>query len=290
MNDFKIAKLDWQDILKTSTSWIYYTFKEWRRLSSEDSSQSIDGVHWRDVGPTIARVRVITLEWYIDRIWNAEELTSIQYLETIFALQWDLSTLEEKTLYIKDIYDQEWIIKVKIKEPLEMIEWDDSFLWSHWKWRVVLESTYNPIYKGFEDIIVAWTEWNTWWFNFPFTLPIDFFDVYNVIECITNWNTSTSAKIVINANANITDPLVVKNITNDTFFWLNVDAVPGDIIIIDSNAKSVTKNGVNILWNRIIWSVWPKINKTTQFIIEDKDGWLLSSDFWVNIIYNNSLF
>jgi hypothetical protein len=31
-------------------------------------------------------------------------------------------SLEEKELYIKDMYDNEWTLKVKIKEPLEIVE------------------------------------------------------------------------------------------------------------------------------------------------------------------------
>jgi hypothetical protein len=33
-----------------------------------------------------------------------------------------LSSLEEKELYIKDMYDNEWVLNVKIKEPLDIVE------------------------------------------------------------------------------------------------------------------------------------------------------------------------
>lgn len=289
MNDFKIAKLDWQDILKTSTSGIYYTFKERKRLSTDDSSQSIDWVHWRDVWPTCARVRVITLEWFIDRLWNTEEISSVQYLENLFALQWDLWSLNERVLYIKDVYDNEWTIKVKIKEPLELIEWDEVFLGSHWRWRVVLESTYNPIYKSYNEILNTWSEWNFWGFKIGFKLGIKFKEVTNIIECITSWNIATPAKLIITAISDINSNLKILNITNNTYFWLDITAVSWDVIIVDSNTKTVTKNGINIIWNRIIWSVWPSITTTTKFVIQDSDWWILWTDFNVNVYYNNSL-
>jgi len=169
--DFKEAKINWQDILKWTSSGIVYTFKDWRKVLTTDNSENIDWVHGRNVSPTYARVRVITLEWVSDRIWNPlEEQSSIEYLQKIFALQWALSSLEEKELYIKDLYDNEWILNVKVKEPLDIVEWDDSFVWSYWKWRVVLESTKEPIYKSLNEILNSSLEWNYGWFNLGFKL------------------------------------------------------------------------------------------------------------------------
>lgn len=288
--DFKIAKLDWQDILKDWISWIYYVNKEWRRLSSDDYSQNIDWVHGRDVSPTFARVRIITLEWFVDRLWNDHELEAVQYLQNLFALQADLSSLQNRVLYIKDMYDAEWKLNVKVKDPLEFIEWDENFLGSHWKWRVVLESTSSPIYKSFEDIIVNWTESSFGWFELDFELWVSFDSAYNIIECTTSWNTSSPAKITITATWSINSIFKIINITNNTFFWLDISATSWDIIIIDSNTKTATKNGVNILANRIEWSSWQNITWTTQFIIEDQEGGLFNSDFNVSVLFNNSLF
>ena len=66
--DFKIAKLDGLDILLDSASGIYYTSKEWRRITTDDTSTNIAGYHGRNVSPTFARKRVITLEGIIQRI------------------------------------------------------------------------------------------------------------------------------------------------------------------------------------------------------------------------------
>ena len=173
--DFKIAKLNWDDILKNNDSWIIYTFKDWRKLTVSDDSENIDWIHGRNVSPTYARIRIITLEWISDRVWNPlEDQNSIEYLQKIFALQWSLVSLEEKELYIKDMYDNEWTLKVKIKEPLEIVEWDESFVWSYWKWRVVLESTKEPVYKSLNEILNTSLEWNYWGFKLSYKLSNPF--------------------------------------------------------------------------------------------------------------------
>lgn len=288
--DFKQAKINWQDILKDGNSWIIYTFKDWRKLTITDNSENIDWVHGRNVSPTYARTRIITLEWISDRIWNTlNDQANIEYLQKIFALQWDLSKLEEKELYIKDIYDNEWILNVKVKEPLEVLEWDENFIWSHYKWRVVLESTKEPIYKSLNELLKSSTEWHYWWFKIWFQLWKSFNEIDNIIECNTTWNIETSARIEISVNWEINKPLMIKNLTKNTFFWLDIDAVSWDEIVIDSSNYTVTKNWENILSSRIPWSMWIKITDSTKLLIEDKDWNIPFNDFLINIYFRNSL-
>lgn len=289
--DFKQAKINWQDILNNSDSWIIYTFKDWRKLTTTDNSENIDGVHGRNVSPTYARTRIITLEWISDRIWNPlKDQESIEYLQKLFALQWDLSKLDEKELFIKDVYDNEWIMNVKIKDPLEVLEWDENFVWSHYKWRVILESTKEPIYKSLNELLKSSTEWHYWGFKIWMTLWKSFNEIDNIIECnTTTWNIETPARIEINVNWEINKPLMIKDLTKKTFFWLNIDASSWDKIIIDSSNYMVTKNWENILSSRIPWSMWIRIWESTKILIEDKDGNIPFNDFLINIYFHNSL-
>ena len=288
--DFKEAKINWQDILKWSDSWIVYTFKDWRKVVTTDNSDNIDWVHGRNVSPTYARISVVTLEWISDRVWNPlEDQNSIEYLQKLFALQWDLSSLEEKELYIKDMYDNEWILNVKIKDPLEIVEWDNSFVWSYWKWRIVLESTKEPIYKSLNELLQSSEEWHYGWFNLGLKLWNALNKIDNIIECNTTWNIDTTARIEIIANGDINKPLMIRDLTKWTFFWLDIDAVAWDKIIIDSWKYTVTKNWENILSSRIWWSMWVRVSESTKLLIEDKDGNIPFNDFLINIYFRNSL-
>jgi hypothetical protein len=187
------------------------------------------------------------------------------------------------------MYDNEWTLKVKIKEPLEIVEWDESFVWSYWKWRVVLESTKEPVYKSLNEILNTSLEWNYWGFKLSYKLSNPFNEIDNIIECNTTWNIDTPARIEIIANGDINKPLMIRDLTKNTYFWLDIDAVAWDKIIIDSENYTVTKNWENILSNRIVGSMWIRILETTKLLIEDKDGNIPFNDFLINIYFRNSL-
>lgn len=56
----------------------------------------------------------------------------------------------------------------------------------------------------------------------------------------------------ITATGDINAPLMIKNITDGSFFGLEIDAVAGDVIVVDANHYKATKNGVNIKATRIM--------------------------------------
>lgn len=112
---------------------------------------------------------------------------------------------------------------------------------------------------------------------------------YNEIQVITIGNSDTPLKFTLTALGNIDAPLFIKNLSNDTFFALNIDAVAGDVIVVDGAKKVATKNGTNILADRVAGSTWPKAKGTMLFSIVDEDGGLLASDFDVAISWHDVL-
>lgn len=281
--DFKEAKIDGVNIIYDES--VIYTQKEWLKLSTDDASQDIDGVHGRIVSPSLARFRVITLSWYIDRAFSWEQ-EKIEHLRRLFALQDDdLFEVQDKELYIKDLFNNEWILGVKVKEPLEVVEGDENFYWQYWKWRVVLESTKTPIYKSKTQNIIEWQAGKVWWWKLWVKLGKAMNESSAIIQANTT-STKTPVKFVIKATGNITSPITIRNIITNDFFALNIWAVNGDEIIIDGDKYLATKNGVNVIINKVAWSVWPRIKWNNQFTVYD---WLQNKNFTIKVYFHNSM-
>ena len=285
-------KIDNQDILRDGVSGIYYTQKNWRQLVTSDNASDRQWWHGRSVSATFARVRIITLEGYIDRETNpSNEQDVVEYMESLFPLQEDPSILIPRTLYVKDVYNREWSLDVKVKDPLEIFEWDSNFKGSHWSWRVVLESVGDPTYITPGDLVLAGVEGayggTTLGTPFPFSMET----ILNNISVTNAWNSSSFPRIEVTVSAGgaVNTPLRVRNMTNGEVFSLDVTGTPGDVIIIDSEHMKCYKNGDDITASREIWSVWPKIVGSTEFLIDDADGGIMGSDFTVNFYYKNSL-
>lgn len=282
--NFKQIKIDWIDILQTG---IIYTQVNWLALSVTDKSINTEGLHARHVSPTYARVRIITIEWVVDRIFGDEE-EKINHLRNIFALQSNMSALEEKQVYIKDSFDNEWKIQAKIKKPIELSEWDKKIEGSHWKWRVVLESTYSPLYFSANELQVSSSEGNYGGFTLAEKLWIPFNKKSGAIE-VNTLKTQTYTRFEIDVKWTIDTPLTILNTTNKTRFSLDITAHAGDKIIIDSENYTATKNGVSILDKRIPWSIWQKISGKNTFVVFDTDRNLGQDDVDIIVYYSNAL-
>lgn len=195
--DFKQAKLDGSDVLKDSSSGIYYTSREWRRLSTSDDSRIVDGWHGRTVSPTYARVRTVVLEGFVERLDNPNEAAAVEYLENLFALQGTLTAVIPKTLYVKDAYDREWTLPVKVKDPIEFANGDDDFRSTYWKWRVTLESVEDPVYRSLNEILASGTEGTFGGVELGTELGVAFDGYVNLIECVTAGNFAAPARFEI---------------------------------------------------------------------------------------------
>lgn len=289
MNNFLQCKIDNQDILKDGVSGIYYSRKDRRRLDVDDRSEDVQWVHRRTVTPTYARKRIITLEWYVDSLGNASEETAIKYLEDLFALQYDTSVVIPKQLYIKDMFGDEWMIDVKVKDPIDFVEADDDFLGYAWKRRVVLESVESPVYKSATELNVWGTDSVVWWFGVPFSMPMSMNSYTNIMEISVVSNQSSPIRWVITAVNDFTWPIKIANIDTGKFCKYDVDAVEGDVIVIDAETLTATKNWVSIKDARMEWSTWLSVIGTQSFVVTDNNWAVPTDDLEIDAYFRNSL-
>lgn len=288
-------KIDGKDVLRDGMSGIYYTQKEWRNwLQVSDASNSKASMHGREVSETRAEVRVIPLAGIIDRIGNDYERTATEYLEQLFALNSNPATPKVRELYVKDIYDREWILPVKVKEPCAIKEWNADFKGSHWEWMAILESVGDPTYLSYGEYSASWIEGAFGWWEIPSTwLSLqDGFSLSDILHAITinpSGNTGVYPRFTITTTGSINSPIKIRNIETNEWFSLDVSWVTGDIIVIDSSTQTCSKNGVDITSSRISGSTWPTAQWSTRFLIDDGDGGSIESDFTVIISYKNAL-
>lgn len=269
---------------------IALTDVQWRKLKVSDDKQDIVGYHGTIAWPTYARGRTITIEWLIIAPTRAQCSMGMDRLDALFALQWIPSVVQTKELKIIDEQDRERTIQCKIEQPVdyEIEEDNDHNDGAMRRRRVVLFASDPKFYSTIESIFNG-QEGNYGGFSLPNSMSNQRNMTYNEINCITTSNTDQPVKITITINGALHKPLTVLNVTANKRFMLDIDAIAGDEIVIDSKAQTVTKNSINILWTRVPGSQRPTVKDTTKYLLYDKDWWMESSDFDIELIFKNSL-
>lgn len=287
----KTISIDGSALDRDGSSGIFITLQDWQKLATSDNSDDRVGQHGRIVSPTYSRIRTITIEGVIDRVGNANEFQAVQYLEKLLCIQSDPSTLIPRIFSIKDAYDREWTLSVKVKEPIEMMEWDTSMPGSHWSWRCVLESIGDPSFLQKDEQNIVSAEGAFGWFTIPFMIPFMMNGTRNTITVVPTGNGIIRPRIVITVTNTIDTPIKIINATSGEIFSLGVNWVAWDIITIDSTTRKCFKNGSDITALRIPGSIFPKITgwQTTIFRVEDADGGIFESDFSVTFYFRNTL-
>jgi hypothetical protein len=282
--DLLSAKIDGVDIISDGSIWILYTAKNWRNSkTSRDVSTNNEGTHGRSVSKTLVDKRIVSFEGIIDRMWNDYEEEALAHLFELFRFSSSSETSYTKELSITDEYGNEWLLDVKIKEDIDIKEGTDDMRWSHYAWRVVLESVWGPEYKSATVNTVSGWESQYGWIEFPLSMDFTLDDYINLYSITANGTTHSPLIFQIAVTGTINDYIKIKNISDGTYFKVNTWAVAWDIIIIDSTNYTITKNGVNIKSLRESGSTWQAIRGTKTFTIEDSDGGLLEEDFTATI-------
>jgi len=286
----KSFEFNTQSIARTTADYqIGLDVVQWKGLDVSDSQADVQGFHGIKLSPTYARGRRITLEGIIIADDHEGSSKGIDFLETLFALQGIPSSIDLKSFIVTDEQDRRWELQCKIKETLSIdIQDDDYMTGAIRRWRVVLQSE-DPRYYNVAEQTETGAEGYIGGVKLGTTLGVKLNEYFNEIQILANGNIESPLKITITATGDINTPLMVRNITSNTYFGLDIGAVSGDIIVIDSNLKTATKNGINILANRIAGSNWIKAFGSTVLSVYDEDGGLPTSDFDISISYRDVL-
>lgn len=216
-------------------------------------------------------------------------------LDALFSLQGQLWYLELYEFKAIDEQWREWTCQSKVDQvPEYSIEEDnDHNDWSFRRFRVSLFAPDPKFYSSIEQEETG-NEWDIEWFTINddwFGIWEEWFPLLSLYNEITILWTSTSspAKITIQANDIITSPLTIYNASNSTAFYLDIDWISWDTIIIDSSEFKVTKNWVDITSQRMPWSSRPSIQWVTQIVAFDRDWGIYWSDFSVSVKYRDAL-
>lgn len=289
---WKYYLYDWNTInRKTSDYEIILTSVNWRKIISSDNEQNISEGHWIKVTPTFARSRLIEISGYIYADTREKSYFWINYLDNLFALQDEFDTLKLSKFSLIDDENIWWDIYCKPKDAIEFIVWEkDNIDFTKREFKISLQAP-DPFFRSSEVKQFIWKEWIYWWNYFPNSIWNNLNSRFNTINVTSTWNTSSPLKIELKIRENwfANKPIIIKNLTNWTFFWIDLDWKPWDIILIDSENRDVLLNNISFLNSRIEGSLFPTVKGETRFIITDKDDWLYSSDFDIKIYFNDTL-
>lgn len=266
------------------------TVSQWKTLDVSDEQQNVQGYHGIRLSPTFARGRRITLEGLIIADDHIGSSKGIDYLEALFALQGVPDVVDLLPFTVTDEQDRVWRSLAKIKEPVSIeLSDDDHIQGTTRRWRVVLQAE-DPRFYSSDEYSQDGAEWHYGWFKLGHKLGAKFNEYFNEIQVSAdNGNIDTPLVFTITATGEINAPLLIKNLTDGSFFGLDIDAVDGDVIVVDANNYKATKNGVNIKATRMVWSTWPRAKGLAKFSIFDNDGWLFASDFEISVTWRNIL-
>lgn len=107
--------------------------------------------------------------------------------------------------------------------------------------------------------------------------------------CETLGNTASNPTVTITCVDEILSPLSVSNLTDGTFFALDVDGTAGDVFVIDSEAQTATKNGNSVKSLRMPGSSFPRIYGVTELLVTDGTNGVGFNQFEVSVRYRDAL-
>ena len=109
------------------------------------------------------------------------------------------------------------------------------------RWRVSLFAS-DPKFYSIIDSVFYGQEGNYGGFVLPNAMGNQWNMTYNEISCVTTSNADQPVRITITINGTVNTPLTVYNLTSQKRFMLDINAIAGDVIVIDGKEQIATNN------------------------------------------------
>lgn len=194
----------------------------------------------------------------------------MDWLDQLFVLQEQGGKTEFKPFTVVDEQDREWQIPVKIKTPIEYDTDEYDYIDGDGRtFRVVLEAEDARLFATHLTTVIGQESvFGGFKLGAKLGQPLNL--ISSGVICRAEGNMESPVKIELEAKSEIHAPITIKRGKN--FFALNSSAKAGDVIVIDSQKRTATKNGENILESRVAGSQWPTIKGEVAFAITSLMG------------------
>lgn len=265
-----------------------------RELNHSDEISNIESYHGVTASPTYARGRVIGLSGYIVSSTKAGFWEGMNYLDSLFSLQWNTWILQTKPFQFTDDFWNNWVGEVKVKVPIKY--WLEQFDTHHFisKWTVVLLAPDPKLFAPFESS-QSGEEWFVWGVAITeegVAITEDWIALnensWTFIITPSGWNQPLEPRFEITVLKDVNQFLRLKNVTSGNYIQFNIEATPEQVFIIDSSKETATLDGVNIMATKTWWD-FIVIDWKSEIEIYDVDDIFYWNDLNITAYYKNIL-
>jgi len=269
------------DKIETWNKGFITTSFDWHSwLLQSDSVKNLGWVQGVYSSATFIRWRLVVIEGDIIAETTAELLAYVKEIKKLFSIDWIPVGQGVRTLEITDENGIVWEAQGRIKEmPVFKLEDYTG------KYRATIFLS-EALYKTKDLFIATWNEWILAGQTFPTTFPTAFNKKAVATSLVTATSIPTPLKITITVTWEVDSFIKILNTTNWEFYQTNTSCTAWDVIVIDADTRTATKNGSSIIWDKEAWSSWLSISENSELVISDTD---LVWDFTVSIEWRDLL-
>ena len=254
---------------------------EWHSwINNSDKISNLWGVQGVHSSATYIRWRTLVIEGIISAESYSDLLNFAKEIKKLFAVDWVPVQEATKLLEITDNNGLEWQAQARVKTLPQFKLWSTDG-----EYRAVLFLS-DALYRSNIINISTWDEGIMAGHTHPTTHPVAHNQIARWIILATNTWINTPLKITLIITWDIEEFLTIHNVTNGEYYTTNTQCTAWDIIIIDADARTATKNWISILWDKQNGSSWLTILEDSEIVIADGD---LAWDFTASIEWQDLL-